>query len=396
MKAGELEAWGEEGPCDVTFAADRIEGRTAGRGRHLYLTPPAGLDRLPMLVLDGQTYAPGTSGKTLIVPVLPGEHRFELRACRSRPSGATGRRGKIDDRELTDMERTAVMMRLAVGAVLALLAPARGADWPTYLHDAARSGATAETLAVPLALEWVFQPGGPPAAGWGDVEEGAVWKVGLPFQQPVAYDDAYHVAAVGDAVYFCASGEHKVYCIDAARGAIRWTAFTAAPARCAPTVKDGRVYVGADDGCVYCLRATDGSTHLAAQRRAAGRPRRRAGPRHVAAARADRRAGRGRERLLRRGTVCQFRPEPARRCGRRRRRGVDADRLRPRRRGHVPRPPAGRRRADRRPLGPHVPHGLRPRAAAASSAASRSAARNSTAAAMPCSRATCSSTGRVA
>jgi hypothetical protein len=80
IKAGTIEAWGEEGPCDLTFAGDRVVGHTAGRARHLYLTPPRGLDRLPMLVLDGQTYAPGTSGRTLIVPVLPGEHRFELRA----------------------------------------------------------------------------------------------------------------------------------------------------------------------------------------------------------------------------------------------------------------------------------------------------------------------------
>jgi hypothetical protein len=80
MKAGPVEVWGEPGPCDLTFFHDRITGHTAGLGRHLYLTPPAGLDRLPMLVLDGQTYAAGTSGKTLIVPVLPGEHRFELHA----------------------------------------------------------------------------------------------------------------------------------------------------------------------------------------------------------------------------------------------------------------------------------------------------------------------------
>jgi hypothetical protein len=33
-----------------------------------------------MLVIDGQTYAPGTSGDTLIIPLLPGEHTFEVRA----------------------------------------------------------------------------------------------------------------------------------------------------------------------------------------------------------------------------------------------------------------------------------------------------------------------------
>jgi hypothetical protein len=85
IKVGDIQAWGEEGHCDLTFASDRVVGHTAGRGRHLYLTPPSGLDRLPMLVLDGQTYAPGTSGRTLNVPVLSGEHRFELRALPQPP-----------------------------------------------------------------------------------------------------------------------------------------------------------------------------------------------------------------------------------------------------------------------------------------------------------------------
>ncbi|MHB9131770.1 MAG: hypothetical protein ACYDBB_11860 [Armatimonadota bacterium] len=85
LKVGTLEAWGEAGPCEVTFFADRITGHSTGRGRHLYLTPPAGLDRLPVLVLDGQTYAPGTASNTLIVPILSGEHRFELRALPQPP-----------------------------------------------------------------------------------------------------------------------------------------------------------------------------------------------------------------------------------------------------------------------------------------------------------------------
>jgi len=82
---GRLMAWGCDGPFEVTFHRDRITGRTDGLGRFLYLSMPEGLDRLPMLVLDGQTYAPGTSGRTLIVPVMPGEHRFTIRALEQPP-----------------------------------------------------------------------------------------------------------------------------------------------------------------------------------------------------------------------------------------------------------------------------------------------------------------------
>jgi hypothetical protein len=101
----DLMAWGCEGPYTVTFTNDRIVGETSGLGRFLYLTRPIGLDRLPTLVMDGQTYAPGTSGdfqlgdiaKTgnpydarnrggiLIVPVPPGDHTFTLRALDQPP-----------------------------------------------------------------------------------------------------------------------------------------------------------------------------------------------------------------------------------------------------------------------------------------------------------------------
>ncbi|MHB9132633.1 MAG: hypothetical protein ACYDBB_16310 [Armatimonadota bacterium] len=77
---GNLRVWGDGAPFDITFHPDHITGRTAGLGRFLYLTPPPGLDRLPMLIVDSQTFAAGTSGHTAIVPVLPGDHTFELRA----------------------------------------------------------------------------------------------------------------------------------------------------------------------------------------------------------------------------------------------------------------------------------------------------------------------------
>lgn len=67
------------GPVDVTFRADSITGRTSGLGRMLHVSRPAKLDRLPVLLLDGQSYGPGTHEDTLLVPVLPGDHPFEIR-----------------------------------------------------------------------------------------------------------------------------------------------------------------------------------------------------------------------------------------------------------------------------------------------------------------------------
>lgn len=74
----DVRAWGCRGPYEVTFREDRILGRAGGPGRFLYLTPPSGLKRLPVLIVDGRSYAPGTSG-ALIVPLLSGAHDFEVR-----------------------------------------------------------------------------------------------------------------------------------------------------------------------------------------------------------------------------------------------------------------------------------------------------------------------------
>ncbi|MFQ6098013.1 MAG: PQQ-binding-like beta-propeller repeat protein, partial [Armatimonadota bacterium] len=45
---------------------------------------------------------------------------------------------------------------------------------------------------------------------------------------------------------------------DAATGEVRWSFFTDGPVRLAPTIAGGKVYVGSDDGWVYCLSAADG------------------------------------------------------------------------------------------------------------------------------------------
>ena len=72
------------------------------------------------------------------------------------------------------------------------------------------------------------------------------------------FDDAHHVAIVGDRVYFGSAVDHQVRCVDAATGQTVWRFFTGGPVRLAPTVHQGRVYFGSDDGCVYCVDAATG------------------------------------------------------------------------------------------------------------------------------------------
>ncbi|MHC4328743.1 MAG: PQQ-like beta-propeller repeat protein, partial [Planctomycetota bacterium] len=142
-----------------------------------------------------------------------------------------------------------------VGVIL-LGSAASAADWPTYRHDNARSGCTAESLAAPLALDWVYVPVHPPRPAWP--RPAMRPREGWQLRHRVIFDDAFQVAAAGDLVYFGSSSDNKVYALDATTGQERWSFFTGGPVRLAPTVSKGRVLFGSDDGFVYCLNADDG------------------------------------------------------------------------------------------------------------------------------------------
>ncbi|MEN6427941.1 MAG: PQQ-binding-like beta-propeller repeat protein [Phycisphaerales bacterium] len=72
-------------------------------------------------------------------------------------------------------------------------------------------------------------------------------------------DNAFHVALADGRVFFGSSVTDEVCAIDVASGEICWNFFTEGPVRFAPTVHEGHVYAGSDDGYVYCLSAADGS-----------------------------------------------------------------------------------------------------------------------------------------
>lgn len=132
----------------------------------------------------------------------------------------------------------------------------QAADWPSYLHDNTRVGATAEALNPPFTLRWVHHAPVVTQSAWEGPRSTPI--EGQRMVHRVRFDDANHVAIVGDRAYFGSSVDHQVYCVDLSDGGIIWKFFTGGPVRLAPTVYDDRVYFGSDDGCVYCLKADDG------------------------------------------------------------------------------------------------------------------------------------------
>ncbi|MFQ6130499.1 MAG: PQQ-binding-like beta-propeller repeat protein [Armatimonadota bacterium] len=104
-------------------------------------------------------------------------------------------------------------------------------DWPTYRHDAVRSGFT--KTSVPPRLK--------PA-----------WRADLGGQLSTA-------VIAGGRVFVASVDMHTVQALDASSGDVLWSYTTGGRVDSPPTVHEGRVLFGSADGWVYCLRASDGA-----------------------------------------------------------------------------------------------------------------------------------------
>ena len=112
-------------------------------------------------------------------------------------------------------------------------------DWPTYRHDAARSGSAGTKIEGVLDATWET-------------------KIGGRLSSPVI---------AGGKVFVASSDSHTVWALDAAGGKPLWSFSAGARVDTPPTVHQGLALFGSADGWVYCLRAADGK--LAWRRRAA-------------------------------------------------------------------------------------------------------------------------------
>ena len=134
---------------------------------------------------------------------------------------------------------------------------AQAADWPTYMNNNARNGFTEEGLKAPLVLQWEYSAPAAVQKAWAGPRAEPI--EGMSMRPRMTFDDAIDVAAVGGQIFFGSSVDHQIYALDAKTGQVQWNYFTEGPIRLAPTVWQGKVYVGSDDGNVYCLNAKDGS-----------------------------------------------------------------------------------------------------------------------------------------
>jgi outer membrane protein assembly factor BamB len=108
--------------------------------------------------------------------------------------------------------------------------PSSAGDWPTFRHDAARSGAAHTKVPAGVAVDWQVKIEGKPTA-------------------PVA---------AGGKLFVAKPDAHTVYARDMASGAPLWQFTAGGRVDSPPTIHRGMVLFGSADGRVYCLRASDG------------------------------------------------------------------------------------------------------------------------------------------
>jgi outer membrane protein assembly factor BamB len=104
-------------------------------------------------------------------------------------------------------------------------------DWPTYRHDAARSGRAPGAVPEDLKPVWTTDLGG---------------RLSAP-------------TVAGGRVYVARIDSHTVHCLDSGDGRTVWSYTAGGRVDSPPTLWGGRVLFGAADGCIHCLRAEDGA-----------------------------------------------------------------------------------------------------------------------------------------
>ena len=141
-------------------------------------------------------------------------------------------------------KQSALAVCLVFSALLSVQSVS-GSDWPMWRYDANRSAASPEELAAELHLQWVREY--PPLE--------PAW----PDEPRMRFDAGYEPIVMGKTMFVGSSRNDSVTALDTDTGAEKWRFYADGPVRFAPVAWRDKLYFAADDGCLYCLNATNGS-----------------------------------------------------------------------------------------------------------------------------------------
>ena len=150
-----------------------------------------------------------------------------------------------------------ILVFLAV--VLCLSNVSFGTDWPTHQGNNRRTGYSPDkVLAAELGIESTWRSSFVPQPAWAGPAKWDAYagRKGLPSMR--SYDLVFHPIVANGRVFFGSSADDTLRSLDPKTGS-EARLFTAdAPIRVAPTFHGDRLYFGSDDGCAYCVSATNG------------------------------------------------------------------------------------------------------------------------------------------
>ena len=137
--------------------------------------------------------------------------------------------------------------RLALAAIslvfVCVAATALAEDWPMWRYDAARTARTSQTLQESLHLSWVRQ----------------FEKLKPAFRtKRIQFDAGYEPVVLENTMFIASSSNDSVTALDIDTGELKWRFYTDGPVRFAPVAWKDRIFIGSDDGHLYCLAAEDG------------------------------------------------------------------------------------------------------------------------------------------
>jgi outer membrane protein assembly factor BamB len=131
---------------------------------------------------------------------------------------------------------------------LSMSVTANAGDWPMWRYDAGRTAASPETLPDNLQLLWTRE-GTPRVQAWDD-------PLNLDL---MPYDRLFEPIVMDGRMFVGHSDSDKLSAIDVNTGKELWAVYADAPVRLPPVGWNGAVYFTSDDGRLYCVDAATGA-----------------------------------------------------------------------------------------------------------------------------------------
>jgi len=142
------------------------------------------------------------------------------------------------------MSKSVLTLAALAVAIVPLESAVGWADWPMWRYDTQRSAASPDKLPGELHLQWTRQL--PPV------------RPAWPNEPRLHFDASYEPVVLGQRLFVASPNDGSVVAYATDTGEELWRFYADGPVRLAPVAFHDSVYIGSDDGYLYCLDAAAG------------------------------------------------------------------------------------------------------------------------------------------